>query len=119
MSPPKFSLLLIVLVLCSSLARAFGDEPADSSRQALRVLIITGGCCHDYDFQSKALQIASSERDLNIDWTIVNQGGRGTSAQIELYNDPEWASGFDVVVHNECFANTSDRWNSFLCNNRG
>ena len=43
-----------------------------------------------------------------MDWTIVNEGGRGTSAQIDLYKDPNWATGYDVIVHNECFASTTD-----------
>ena len=41
-------------------------------------------------------------------WTIVNDGGSGTKAQIKLYDDPNWAKAYDVVVHNECFADTSD-----------
>lgn len=39
-------------------------------------------------------------------WTVVNEGGTGTQAQIPLYDNPNWAKGYDVVVHNECFANT-------------
>jgi type 1 glutamine amidotransferase len=84
------------------------DDQPEGSTKPLRVLIITGGCCHDYDFQSKALQLAAAERDMEIDWTIVNKGGKGTRAQIELYDNPTWSEGFDVVVHNECFADTAD-----------
>ena len=28
---------------------------------------------------------------------------------IPLYKNPNWAKGYDVVVHNECFANTNDK----------
>ena len=35
-------------------------------------------------------------------------GGKSTSAQIDLYNDPNWADGYDAVIHNECFAKTTD-----------
>ena len=41
-------------------------------------------------------------------WDVVHEGGNGTDAQIDLYKDPDWAEGYDVVIHNECFANTAD-----------
>jgi uncharacterized protein len=74
----------------------------------LRVLIVTGGCCHDYEFQTKALQLGAKQRELAIEWTVVNDGGTGTRAKIALYDKPDWAKDFDVVVHNECFADTTD-----------
>ena len=36
---------------------------------------------------------------MNIEWTVVNEGGKGTKAQIKLYDNEDWAAGFDVVVH--------------------
>lgn len=42
------------------------------------------------------------------EWKIVREGGTGTRAEISLYDDPNWAKGFDVVVHNECFADTTN-----------
>src|SRR6185295_19063428 len=39
---------------------------------------------------------------------IVQEGGSGTKAMLPLYDDPNWAKGFDVIVHNECFADTTD-----------
>jgi hypothetical protein len=37
------------------------------------------------------------------------EGGNGTRAEISLYDNPDWAKGFDVVVHNECFADTTNQ----------
>jgi type 1 glutamine amidotransferase len=54
------------------------------------------------------MQLAAKERGVPIDWTIVNEGGKGTKATIELYKNPKWFEGFDVVIHNECFADTDD-----------
>lgn len=79
-------------------------KPAD---RQVNALLITGGCCHDYPFQTKQL-VEHSTGVANIKWTIVNEGGKGTKAQIKLYDDPNWAKGYDVVIHNECFANTTD-----------
>ncbi len=76
--------------------------------EPLKVLLVTGGCCHDYDFQTKAMQLAAKEQGVSIEWTVVNEGGTGTRAQISLYDKADWAKGFDVVVHNECFADTDN-----------
>jgi type 1 glutamine amidotransferase len=72
----------------------------------LRALLITGGCCHNYAFQTAALTNAVARYAL-VDWTIVSEGGTGTRAEIPLYSRPDWAKGYDVVVHNECFADTT------------
>ena len=79
-----------------------------AAEEPIRVLVVTGGCCHDYPFQTQALQKAAADRKVDIEWTVVNEGGKGTEAKIDLYSSPNWADGYDVVVHNECFANTSD-----------
>ncbi len=104
----NFSRVLTVVCLVSSSTTLLAQAEKKDAGKPISVLLVTGGCCHDYDFQSKALQLAAKERGLAIDWTIVNEGGKGTSAMIDLYKNPKWADGFDVVIHNECFANTND-----------
>lgn len=74
----------------------------------IQALLVTGGCCHDYPFQTKAMMAAAKKRNVEIQWKVVNEGGNGTKAEIDLYDDPNWAKGFDVVIHNECFANTAN-----------
>ena len=101
----KLTSVLSILLLAFLALPITADELPS---KPIRALIITGGCCHDYDFQTKAIQQAASDRNVNIDWTVVKDGGTGTDAQIDLYDDPNWAKGFDVVIHNECFANTTD-----------
>ncbi len=76
-------------------------------KRRLRGLLITGGCCHNYDFQTTAI-LEAVKKFTVADWKIINEGGNGTKAQIPLYNNPNWAKGYDIVVHNECFADTSD-----------
>jgi type 1 glutamine amidotransferase len=77
------------------------------SARPVKALLITGGCCHNYELQATALQAAVA-RHATVEWTVINEGGKGTEAMIPLYNNPGWAKGYDVVVHNECFANTKD-----------
>ena len=91
-----------LMCLCWAVLSVQAAEP-------VKVLVITGGCCHDYDYQTKAMQLAAKEQGVDIEWTIVFEGGKGTRAMIDLYNKPDWAKGFDVVVHNECFADTDDQ----------
>jgi hypothetical protein len=99
-----FSSTLLILLACNF---ASAQQPVVSKKN-LSVLLVTGGCCHDYEFQSKAMQLAAQQKGIPIDWTIVNQGGKGTKAMIDLYKNPKWFEGFDVVIHNECFADTDD-----------
>lgn len=77
------------------------------SGKPIKALIITGGCCHNYLYQTFALG-SGVQKVANVDFEVVNVGGRGTAAMIDLYNNPEWAAGYDVVIHNECFAKTTD-----------
>ncbi|CAN5299694.1 ThuA domain-containing protein [soil metagenome] len=98
---------LTAALLFAAALPALPTFAADQKPDTLKALLVTGGCCHDYDFQSKAL-IAGVDEHAKIDWTTVNEGGTGTRAQIALYDDPDWAKPYDVVVHNECFADTAD-----------
>ena len=102
----KIKSLVVAAVFCLA---AFTTQAAEIRlpEKAIKALLITGGCCHNYIFQSKALT-EGVNKSVNAEWTIVNEGGTGTQGMIDLYNDPNWSKKYDVVVHNECFANTVD-----------
>ncbi len=85
---------------------AAGTLSIHAADQPVKALLVTGGCCHNYKFQSQALTEGISQ-SLKVDWTVVHEGGTGTRAEIALYDHPDWAKGYDVVVHNECFADTT------------
>ena len=97
---------LLLLAAGLWLASCSTTFAADSARP-LRALLVTGGCCHNYKLQSEALTNAVA-RLTAVEWTVVNEGGTGTKAEIPLYSKPDWAKGYDVVVHNECFADTTN-----------
>ena len=69
----------------------------------IRALVVSGGCCHDYALQDKVMMDVMA-KVLPIDWTVVLQGGNGTTAKLPVYEKADWAKGFDLVVHNECSA---------------
>ena len=83
------------------------DKKKLYSGKKIQALLITGGCCHNYPFQATALT-SGIEKQVNIEFTVINEGGKGTRAQISLYDDPKWADPYDVIIHNECFADTVD-----------
>jgi len=102
-----FTCLFLVAI---AFGRVFADEATQTARNptAVKILLVTGGCCHDYRFQAEAIQQAMKDAGVAAQWTIVNEGGNGTDAQIDLYSIPKWSDGYDVVIHNECFADTKD-----------
>ena len=101
------------LVLVPALAFLFanastgGQPPASPGERRIRALLISGGPFHDYIFQDNVL-LQTLSRALPIDWTVIIEGGRATNAQVALYHRPNWAGGFDVVIHNECYADVTD-----------
>ncbi len=103
---PRFLRLAAVLVSTVLVASAADAQPAADAKP-IRALLITGGCCHNYGFQSAQLTNAVSTH-AKILWRVVNEGGNGTRAQIPLYDNPDWAKDYDVVIHNECFADTTN-----------
>lgn len=103
---PYLNLARCLLALFAS-ALPFTAIAAAPSEAPVRALLITGGCCHDYPYQSKAF-IEGMKRFGNVTWTVVNEGGNGTQGKISLYDNPDWAKPYDVIVHNECFADTDE-----------
>lgn len=75
---------------------------AAQAAKPIRALLVTGGCCHDYNAQTKTLTEGISAR-ANVTWTICNEGdGSDKDTEYSIYKKPSWAKDFDVVVHNEC-----------------
>lgn len=78
------------------------------SAEPLSALLITGGCCHDYEVQKKTLTEGISAR-ANVTWTIVHEGGSDDKEhKFSVYEKPDWTKGYDVIVHNECSGKVVD-----------
>ena len=55
------------------------------------------------------MDMMASEAPVN--WTVaLETEGRSTwtTTKARLYNQPKWSDGYDIVVHNECYANVDD-----------
>ena len=98
----SISLLTIALALALSLtsARAADGKP-------LRVLLISGGCCHDYAKQKDILKKGIEAR-ANIQVTQVHTDDKSTKPPLAILGDADYAKGYDVVIHDECAADVSD-----------
>ncbi len=99
-------------LLCAAFAMSFSiqaqDKPADGTPlKPLKALLVTGGCCHDYDIQKELIAKGLWQR-AHIDVTVARQGGSATNSKIPLYESKDWSQGFDVVIHDECFADVKD-----------
>ena len=73
----------------------------------IRALLVIGGCCHDYAKQKDILTKGISAR-ANVEWTIAYDPDTTTKHLNPVYEKPDWAKGFDVIVHDECCSDVKD-----------
>jgi hypothetical protein len=87
---------------------AFGAGPrATAAPKPLRVLLITGGCCHDYAKQKDILKKGIEAR-ANVVIDQIHTDDSSTHPPLAILGHPEYANGYDLVIHDECAADISD-----------
>ena len=104
----SISLLVVGLLGCSSLTVNFANA---AEVKPLRVLLITGGCCHDYARQKDILKQGLEARaNIVVDQvhTDIPAGTAATKPPLPIYGNPDYAKGYDVVIHDECAADIND-----------
>jgi hypothetical protein len=77
------------------------------SPQPLKVLIVSGGCCHDYAKQRALLESALKARmpaQVTHVYHDPEPGEKATRPALPIHGNPHYADGYDVVIHNECAA---------------
>lgn len=87
--------------------RSTSDADADASKPTVKALMITGGCCHDYQNQKQIISEGLSRKFGNIEWTII-QYSKEKDIKADVYRQGDWIDGYDIVVHNECFGGVTD-----------
>jgi len=98
------------LVVASLVALSLISWPMQAEEpkiKPLQVLLVCGGCCHDYDAQKELIAKGLEER-AHVQVTVVQQGGTVTTSKIPLYEKEKWWEGFDVVIHDECFSDAKE-----------
>lgn len=83
-------------------------KQASSPASKLNILLVAGGCCHDYPTQTKLLKEGIEQR-IDAQVTVVLNLSTSTEATFEIYNSDDWAQGYDVVIHDECTSNVTDQ----------
>lgn len=79
-----------------------------AEQKPLRVLVVAGGCCHDYANQKEILKKGIEAR-VNAVVEVAYDATKSTKPVFELYKSPDWGKNFDVVVHDECAADITDQ----------
>src|SRR5579864_3801694 len=100
--PLAIRLFLFSLI---GLLAAQGANAEDA--KPLKALLILGGCCHKYDEQKDVLKEGLEAR-AKVEVTIVYSPDTTTKARFAIYENPDWAKGYDVVIHDECTSHVTD-----------
>src|SRR5215210_8031928 len=99
--------LLLPGVLALALSVAISISRAADAPKPLKVLLITGGCCHDYAKQKDILK-AGLESRANVEVVQLHSDDKGTKVRYPELEKPDWAKGYDVVIHDECAADVKE-----------
>jgi type 1 glutamine amidotransferase len=92
-------------------SHAIGDDPNTETQNAakpIKVLLVAGGCCHDYATQAKLLKEGIESR-INAEVTVELSSNKSTETRFEIYESDDWSEGYDVVIHDECSANVTEQ----------
>jgi len=89
-------------LLCAVAAPAAEKSPAP-----LRALLIAGGCCHDYAAQKDIVKKGLEDR-ANVVVDVVFTDDTSTAPPLAIYGNPDYAKGYDVIIHDECSADVKD-----------
>ena len=97
----------LLLASLAGLAACTTFVTAADAVKPLRVLIVSGGCCHDYAQQHLILAEGLSAR-ANVEVTQAFNPDKTTKCAFELYKNKDWAKEFDVIIHDECSSDVTD-----------
>jgi hypothetical protein len=103
MTRTLFQSFLAVSILCAASVSA----QAQKAPRPLKVLLITGGCCHAYASQKEILKKGLEAR-ANVEVTQIHTDDSSTNPPLAIYGNPNYADGYDVVIHDECAAGMAD-----------
>ncbi|MEM9646196.1 MAG: ThuA domain-containing protein [Planctomycetota bacterium] len=100
--------LVASLIFVGITAYSCHVQAEDAKPSPLKVLLIGGGCCHDYATQTSLLKKGIEAR-VRAEVTVVLSPETTTTTKFDLYEDDDWADGYDVIIHDECSANVTER----------
>ncbi len=96
----KLILFPTLAVLALAPLSTFAEAP-------LKVLLITGGCCHDYKAQKDLLKKGIEAR-ANVVVDQIHTDDKSTKPPLAILGNADYAKGYDLVIHDECAADIQD-----------
>jgi type 1 glutamine amidotransferase len=97
--------LQAVLALCATVV--FTQTSAAQAPKPLKIMLLTGGCCHDYKAQTEILKKGLEERiNVKVDQIHVDDGS--TKPPLPIYGNEDYGKGYDLIIHDECAADIKD-----------
>lgn len=99
---------LFAVIASVCLASHAGSVSAEDTKAPLKVLLVAGGCCHDYTTQTKLLKDGIEAR-INAEVTVMLSSDKTTKATFKIYESDDWADAYDVIIHDECSANVTEK----------
>jgi len=99
---------MILAVAAGLVLQSTETATADAHKdKPMKVLLVLGGCCHDYAAQKDLLK-EGLEKRANVKVTIAYDPSTKTDHLNPAYESDDWAAGYDAIVHDECSANVKD-----------
>lgn len=95
--------LIAIVALLTGLMSVQGAK----APKPLRVLLLTGGCCHDYAAQKDILKKGLEAR-AHVRVDQIHTDDKSTKPPLAVLGNPDYAKGYDVVIHDECAAGIND-----------
>ena len=97
------SCALVLLLSLGSILSSAHAEP-----KPLKALLITGGCCHDYAKQHVVISQGIQSR-ANVQVDVIWTDDKSTNPPLPVYDKPDWAAGYDIIIHDECAASMNSK----------
>jgi len=95
--------LLCVLFVCGLL---FNAQAEKQPKSAIKALLVTGGCCHDYKNQKNIVGDSLKEK-LNFTYDVLFE--MKADKMKAALSKPDWHKGYNLVIYNFCHAHESDK----------
>ena len=80
---------------------------AEETTKPIKVLLVIGGCCHDYATQKDLIKNGIESR-INATVEIAYNDTKDTKPIFEAYKKANLADAYDVIIHDECAADITD-----------
>src|SRR4051812_32224188 len=81
---------------------------SSAAEKPLKVLLLTGGCCHDYPHQKDILKKGLEAR-INATVDQIHTDDSSTHPPLAILGNPDYAKGYDLVIHDECGADINQQ----------